>query len=225
MPTNHFSTRPLYLQLRDALAERVAAGEWKPGTAIPNEGDLAREFGVSAGTMRKALDLLEDEHLVTRRQGRGTFVNDQNSEELAVRFCNVRKPDGRRIVSRFRHVSLSEATASEMECARLQITPQGSGVSCRAHPVGPGASVHGGDAVDTGRAVPGLRRLGGLRCPTSPNWRSATASCSARPRSAFRSRRPAATSPRRWGSRSARRWRCSTVWCSRSMIVGRSNGE
>ncbi|MET0652257.1 MAG: GntR family transcriptional regulator [Hyphomicrobiaceae bacterium] len=124
MPTNHFSTRPLYLQLRDALAERVAAGEWKPGTAIPNEGDLAREFGVSAGTMRKALDLLEDEHLVTRRQGRGTFVNDQNSEELAVRFCNVRKPDGRRIVGRFRNVSLTEATASEMECARLQITPQ-----------------------------------------------------------------------------------------------------
>jgi GntR family transcriptional regulator len=70
MPTSHFSTRPLYLQLRDALAERVAAGEWKPGTAIPNESDLAREFGVSAGTMRKALDLLEDEHLVTRRQGR-----------------------------------------------------------------------------------------------------------------------------------------------------------
>lgn len=124
MPTNHFSTRPLYLQLRDALAERVAAGEWKPGTAIPNEGDLAREFGVSAGTMRKALDLLEDEHLVTRRQGRGTFVNDQNSEELAVRFCNVRKPDGRRIVGRFRHVSLSEGTANEMECARLQISPK-----------------------------------------------------------------------------------------------------
>lgn len=124
MPTNHFSTRPLYLQLRDALAERVAAGEWKPGTAIPNEGDLAREFGVSAGTMRKALDLLEDEHLVTRRQGRGTFVNDQNSEEMAARFCNVRKPDGRRIVSRFKQVSVSEGTANELECARLQIAPK-----------------------------------------------------------------------------------------------------
>ena len=70
------STRPIYLQLRDALAERIASGEWKPGSAIPNEGDLAREFGVSAGTMRKALSLLEDEHLITRRQGRGTYVND-----------------------------------------------------------------------------------------------------------------------------------------------------
>ena len=92
-----FSTKPLYLQLRDALAERIASGEWKPGTAIPNESDLAREFGVSAGTMRKALDLMEAEHLLTRRQGRGTFVNDQSSDELAVRFSNMRGPDGERI--------------------------------------------------------------------------------------------------------------------------------
>ena len=124
MPTNHFSTRPLYLQLRDALAERVAGGEWRPGAAIPNEGDLAREFGVSAGTMRKALDLLEDEHLLTRRQGRGTFVNDQSSEELAIRFCNVRKADGRRIVSQFRDLKISEETADEMERARLQLAPK-----------------------------------------------------------------------------------------------------
>jgi GntR family transcriptional regulator len=122
MPTSHFSTRPLYLQLRDALAERVAAGEWKPGTAIPNESDLAREFGVSAGTMRKALDLLEDEHLVTRRQGRGTFVNDQSSDELAVRFCNVRKADGRKIVSQFKDVTVAEESADEMERARLQLS-------------------------------------------------------------------------------------------------------
>jgi GntR family transcriptional regulator len=48
-----FSNRPLYLQLRDTLAQRIANGEWKPTAAIPNESDLAREFGVGAGTMRK----------------------------------------------------------------------------------------------------------------------------------------------------------------------------
>jgi len=71
--TSRFSTRPLYLQVRDALGERIAGGEWKPSTAIPNEGDLARQFGVSPGTMRKALDLLEAERLLTRRQGRGNL--------------------------------------------------------------------------------------------------------------------------------------------------------
>src|SRR5262245_22052084 len=94
---NRFLTRPLYMQVRDALAERIATGHWRPGAAIANEGDLAREFGVSSGTMRKALDLLESEHLLTRRQGRGTFVNDQTSEELSVRYSNIRNREGQHI--------------------------------------------------------------------------------------------------------------------------------
>lgn len=116
-----FSNRPLYLQLRDALAERIANGEWKPGSAIPNESDLAREFGVSAGTMRKALDLMEAERLLTRRQGRGTFVNDQTSDELAARFTNLRMPDGSRLCGQVRHVEITEGRASEVECKRLRL--------------------------------------------------------------------------------------------------------
>jgi GntR family transcriptional regulator len=59
--------------------------------------DLAREFGVSSGTMRKALDMLEKERLVTRRQGRGTFINDQASGELAVRYSNIRARNGEHV--------------------------------------------------------------------------------------------------------------------------------
>jgi GntR family transcriptional regulator len=113
--------RPLYLQLRDALAERVATGQWKPGGAIPNESELAREFGVSAGTMRKALDLMEAEHLVTRRQGRGTFVNDQTTDALAVRFCNIRALDGRRVAGQFRDEEIVAGEANGAECERLSL--------------------------------------------------------------------------------------------------------
>ena len=96
--SSRFSNRPLYLQLRDALAERIASGEWKPTLGHPQrERSRAREFGVSAGTMRKALDLMEAERLLTRRQGRGTFVNDQSSDELAARFSNIRGADGKRV--------------------------------------------------------------------------------------------------------------------------------
>ena len=80
MPAAPLSNRPLYLQTRDAVAERIAKGIWKTGFAIPNEGDLAREFGVSVGTVRKALGLLEEQHILNRQQGRGTFVNDRGSE-------------------------------------------------------------------------------------------------------------------------------------------------
>lgn len=54
-----FENRALFLQVRDAFAERIASGDWKPGFALPNEGDLAREMGVSSGTVRKALELME----------------------------------------------------------------------------------------------------------------------------------------------------------------------
>jgi GntR family transcriptional regulator len=118
---SRFSTRPLYLQVRDALASRIAGGEWKPNAAIPNESDLAREFGVSSGTMRKALDLMEGERLLTRRQGRGTFVNDQSSEELAERFSNIHATDGERITGESKMLNIVQAQASPAECARLRL--------------------------------------------------------------------------------------------------------
>ncbi|HJZ44693.1 MAG TPA: GntR family transcriptional regulator [Hyphomicrobiaceae bacterium] len=119
--TMGLSTKPLYVQVRDALTERIATGAWKPGVAILNEADLARELGVSPGTMRKALDIMEHERLVTRRQGRGTFVNDQSSDELSQRFINVRGPDGERIVGDVKSVEITEGVANEMECMRLRL--------------------------------------------------------------------------------------------------------
>jgi DNA-binding GntR family transcriptional regulator len=82
--------RSLYLQVRDALVGRVVNGTWTPTSIIPSEQDLARELGVSVGTVRKALDLMEAEGLVMRRPGRGTFVNDCASDGFAARFSNLR---------------------------------------------------------------------------------------------------------------------------------------
>ena len=116
---SRFSSRPLYLQARDAIAQRIAAGDWKPHTAIPNEADLAREFGVSPGTMRKALDLAEAERLVTRRQGRGTFVTDPTSDDQVERYNSIRGRDGKRTGKEIEVLNLLETTVNERECVRL----------------------------------------------------------------------------------------------------------
>ena len=113
------SRRPLYLQVRDALLERITNGTWRPQMVIPNEQELAREMGVSAGTMRKALDLLEAEYLVTRRQGRGTFINDQASEQLVARFSNLRALDGKRVLGHAEEAQVVGAQASSQERERL----------------------------------------------------------------------------------------------------------
>ena len=115
------SRRALYLQVRDALAQRITTGEWRSGFAIPNEGDLAPEIGVSSGTVRKALQLLDEQKLITRRQGRGSFVNDLTSDELACRFIRLRTTDGKSRIGEVRSQTISEGSPNELECTRLQL--------------------------------------------------------------------------------------------------------
>jgi GntR family transcriptional regulator len=119
-----FSTRPLYLQVRDALADRIARREWQPGTTIPNEVELSRQLEVSQGTVRKALSELEFEHLVTRRQGRGTFVNDLTATEAARRFSNLRGADNQRVTSSISHSQAKLESANEQERGHLKLQPQ-----------------------------------------------------------------------------------------------------
>jgi GntR family transcriptional regulator len=116
-----FSTRPLYLQVKDMLVQRIVAGTWKPGAAIPNEIELSRELGISVGTVRKALDEMESERLISRRQGRGTFVIDQTSGECAVRFSNIRDPDGIRIAGEISSREVIAAVADDKEAEALQL--------------------------------------------------------------------------------------------------------
>ncbi len=68
------SASPLYAQLADALRERIVKGTWPIGTQIPTLPALAQEFGVGLITVRQAVQLLRNEHLVMPEQGRGTFV-------------------------------------------------------------------------------------------------------------------------------------------------------
>ncbi len=72
-----FDTTPLYLKVRNAIVVRVQAGEWEPHESLPNEHALAVHYEVSVGTVRKALDLMEFERFLDRKQGRGTFVRVQ----------------------------------------------------------------------------------------------------------------------------------------------------
>jgi GntR family transcriptional regulator len=65
---------PLYQQLQRALRDAIADNRIGADEALPPERDLAEEVGVSRITVRKALDALVAEGLLTRRQGAGTFV-------------------------------------------------------------------------------------------------------------------------------------------------------
>ena len=80
--------RPLYRQVYDILVRKIAEGAWKPGEMLPSEQALARELGVSHGTVRKVLDALTAENLLLRRQGKGTFVAEHNQDRALFRFAS-----------------------------------------------------------------------------------------------------------------------------------------
>jgi len=66
---------PLYMQVADKIKQRIDSGEWRDGESIPPEKALCTEYDVARGTMRQALKQLEDEGVLRREQGRGTFVS------------------------------------------------------------------------------------------------------------------------------------------------------
>src|SRR3954465_15307225 len=83
------SFRPLYEQIKILLTQSLVAGEWKPGEAIPSEMELAQRYQVSQGTVRKAIDEFASEHILVRRQGKGTYVASPNDLSYQFRFLRV----------------------------------------------------------------------------------------------------------------------------------------
>lgn len=65
---------PLYQTATTEMLSRIANGTWEVGRRLPNEFELAAEFGVSQGTMRRALISLEEKGVLNRKPGRGTLV-------------------------------------------------------------------------------------------------------------------------------------------------------
>ncbi|GAA1318002.1 GntR family transcriptional regulator [Leucobacter albus] len=71
---------PLYMQLANALEAHIVGANLAPGTKLPSEPTLAAENNLSRATILKAFELLVDRGLVSRRQGKGTFVRSRPME-------------------------------------------------------------------------------------------------------------------------------------------------
>src|SRR5919205_939676 len=67
--------RHLYLQVIDRLKKDIEEGIYKEKEKLPSEFELAKQLGVSRATLREALSILEEENVIIRRHGVGTFVN------------------------------------------------------------------------------------------------------------------------------------------------------
>jgi len=76
-------TRTKYECIQEHLKKQIKEGQLSPGTALPSEQQLANLFKSACSTVRQAMGMLEREGLVSRIQGKGTFVHKNARQRLA----------------------------------------------------------------------------------------------------------------------------------------------
>ena len=118
---------PLYRQIKALITQALEAGEWRPGQVIPSEQELAVRFGVSQGTVRKAIDEMAAENLLVRKQGKGTYVASHNDPRALFRFLRLVPLDG----------DLSHPTSVPLDCWRAKAGQEAS----RMLAIEPGAPI------------------------------------------------------------------------------------
>ncbi len=74
------SNAPLYMQVAAVMRQRVISGQWPAGEQIPIIDELTQEFQVARVTVRQAIALLDQEGLLSSKQGRGTFVLNSSTD-------------------------------------------------------------------------------------------------------------------------------------------------
>lgn len=127
------SAQPLYQQVKEHLVHRVLTGEWLPGHLLPSETRLAAEYELSQGTVRKAIEEMASEGLVTRRAGKGTFVTSHNGDYQPFRFHRLYSDSGEKVASNKVTLLHSRVTTADKRIAvALDLTPGAEGAEiCR----------------------------------------------------------------------------------------------
>lgn len=117
------SFRPLYDQIKILITQSLIAGEWRPGEAIPSEMDLAGRFGVSQGTVRKAIDELATENILVRRQGKGTYVATHSEEHTRFRFLRIHADSGEKEYPKSEVIDCKRGRASVEIARAIELRP------------------------------------------------------------------------------------------------------
>jgi GntR family transcriptional regulator len=124
---NEQNRAPLYQQLQRALRDAIEDNRLAADEALPPERELAEEFGISRITVRKALDALVGEGMLTRRQGAGTFVTARSESRVEKSFSKL-SSFSEDMISRGRRpesvwLSRSAGTVTPEEALTLGLSP------------------------------------------------------------------------------------------------------
>ena len=85
---------PIYLQISELLTRQIRAGHWRGGERLPTEAELAESLGVAVGTLRKSLAVLQEQQVLERIQGSGTYVRSSQKGKSIYEFFRLELREG-----------------------------------------------------------------------------------------------------------------------------------
>jgi GntR family transcriptional regulator len=127
-PSPRLPAPPLYERIKGALRDGIVSGRYAPASLLPSEAVLGAQFGASRITVRQALADLQNEGLIYRRHGKGTFVSQPKA------FQNVTALQG------FAEAMSAQGHAIRNRVLKLQTVPAPADVA-QALRLAPGAPV------------------------------------------------------------------------------------
>ena len=89
MMLNRESATPLHAQLEQIMRQKMASNEWPVGKLIPSENKISQEYGISRMTVRNVIAKLEQEGLVERVMGKGTYVSSPKMRGGNLKFDGI----------------------------------------------------------------------------------------------------------------------------------------
>ena len=112
---------PIYQQIAEQMKEQILTGKMKQGEYLPSIRSLAKELKISVITTMKAYELLEAEGLVTAAQGKGFYVNAQDSEMLKEQHLRKVEEALLEAIAAAKIAGMSEAVLKETLSALLAL--------------------------------------------------------------------------------------------------------
>jgi GntR family transcriptional regulator len=106
------------------LRQAIARGTFRPGTQLPTEAELCQMLGVSRTVVREALRVLEENGLVTRRHGVGTFVRDHPIlKNLNFNFGITEMIESAGLIAGTSYLAIQSETADQEKAEQLRVAP------------------------------------------------------------------------------------------------------
>ena len=119
-------TQALYRRIKDTIRSRILSGEWPEGYQVPSEHRLLEEFKVSRMTVHRALRELQDEGLLSRVQGVGTFVAERRPSVSIVELKSIAVDIAERGNRHSARVERLTAVPADAPLARQFTLPEGA---------------------------------------------------------------------------------------------------